>query len=631
MARVVGASEAAISREVIWNSLLPFFFAALKIALPRAISAAIIGEFLVGNEGLGYLIESSRQNFDTTGVFTGIVVATALVLVINAALVRIDRQLSASGAPVGSANGGLKAASVSAVIPVLACTGEGRCHTDPSPLLAPAPADGWIPRTSRGMTAEAVSSQSRSAGLSHEAASRGRHRLRSASGDAGRRRRCCPISTSIGAISWPTATSTSCSFTLVELSAEARRCRARPDWRHSFGIARRRPRLIRRQALDPFGVRYAICNPLHGAVALFNDDMAAALCSAVNDWMAKELLDREPRLRASILVPAHEPGAGRARDRARRRDRRFVQVLLLAMGEMPLGRRALLADLRRRREARAGDRHPRRQHLPRTRRPTSGWPSLPAWRTTSRNRRRSRSQLLSLVAEGVFQKFPTLKAGADRVGLHLAADACCGAPAKTWRGVRAEVPWIDRSPAEIVREHVRFTLQPVDAPTRRSGSRWRARWSTSAPTGMLLFSTDYPHWQFDGEDVLPDGLPGTQCASCSIDNPLETYPRLREAPRAAVVQPGKSETRSAMNIAGSPGDRGPAARRSSIATFIPSIARRPSCTLSCRRAGASTWPRSATHFRHGLHRPAALSAHDGGGHARWTRFPRTGRPAPISS
>lgn len=95
MARVAGASEAAISREVVWNSLLPFFFASLKIALPRAISAAIIGEFLVGNEGLGYLIENSRQNFDTTGVFAGVVVSTALVLVINGILVRLDRYFSA--------------------------------------------------------------------------------------------------------------------------------------------------------------------------------------------------------------------------------------------------------------------------------------------------------------------------------------------------------------------------------------------------------------------------------------------------------------------------------------------------------------------------------------------------------
>jgi NitT/TauT family transport system permease protein len=95
MARIAGASETVIAREVIWNSLIPFLFAALKIALPRAISAAIIGEFLVGNEGLGYLIEHSRQNFDTVGVFAGIVIATALVLVINAILTALDRRLNA--------------------------------------------------------------------------------------------------------------------------------------------------------------------------------------------------------------------------------------------------------------------------------------------------------------------------------------------------------------------------------------------------------------------------------------------------------------------------------------------------------------------------------------------------------
>jgi NitT/TauT family transport system permease protein len=95
MARVAGAGEAAIAREVIWNSLLPFFFAALKIALPRAVSAAIIGEFLVGNVGLGYMIESARQNFDTTGVFAGITVATALVLAINGVLALVDRRVNA--------------------------------------------------------------------------------------------------------------------------------------------------------------------------------------------------------------------------------------------------------------------------------------------------------------------------------------------------------------------------------------------------------------------------------------------------------------------------------------------------------------------------------------------------------
>jgi NitT/TauT family transport system permease protein len=95
MARVAGAGETAIAREVIWHSLLPFFFAALKIALPRAVSAAIIAEFLVGNAGLGYMIEYSRQNFDTTGVFAGITVATALVLAINGVLALVDRRVNA--------------------------------------------------------------------------------------------------------------------------------------------------------------------------------------------------------------------------------------------------------------------------------------------------------------------------------------------------------------------------------------------------------------------------------------------------------------------------------------------------------------------------------------------------------
>ena len=91
MARVIGASERAIARQVIWVSLLPFFFTGLKVALPRAVSAAIVGEFLVATEGVGFSIERARQLSDTTGVFAGIVVAVALVLVINAIVNALER------------------------------------------------------------------------------------------------------------------------------------------------------------------------------------------------------------------------------------------------------------------------------------------------------------------------------------------------------------------------------------------------------------------------------------------------------------------------------------------------------------------------------------------------------------
>jgi ABC-type nitrate/sulfonate/bicarbonate transport system permease component len=92
MARIVGASERVVAREIIWKSLLPFFFTGLKVALPRAVSATIVGEFLVASEGVGHYIENARQTSDTIGVFAGIVVATALVLAINVVVNVVERR-----------------------------------------------------------------------------------------------------------------------------------------------------------------------------------------------------------------------------------------------------------------------------------------------------------------------------------------------------------------------------------------------------------------------------------------------------------------------------------------------------------------------------------------------------------
>ena len=56
---------------------------------------------------------------------------------------------------------------------------------------------------------------------------------------------------------------------------------------------------------DRHGV--AICNPLTGGQVAVSESMGAAICSAVNDWIIKHWLNKEPRLRASIVVPAQAP------------------------------------------------------------------------------------------------------------------------------------------------------------------------------------------------------------------------------------------------------------------------------------------------------------------------------------
>jgi ABC-type nitrate/sulfonate/bicarbonate transport system permease component len=95
MLRVSGASEWVVSREVVWNTAKPFLFSGLKIALPRALSGAVVGEFIAADSGLGWYIQNERSLNDPTGVVAGAVVVTVLVMVVNAVLQRIQaRSLS---------------------------------------------------------------------------------------------------------------------------------------------------------------------------------------------------------------------------------------------------------------------------------------------------------------------------------------------------------------------------------------------------------------------------------------------------------------------------------------------------------------------------------------------------------
>ena len=113
----------------------------------------------------------------------------------------------------------------------------------------------------------------------------------------------------------------------------------RPDWRPAQGKPGTDFTILQREALDGFDSRAAIVNCLYGGQAVHSEDLAQTLCRAVNDWVAAEWLDRDPRLRASIVVPAQNPHYAAEEIELRATDTRFVQVQLLAMNEMLLGRR----------------------------------------------------------------------------------------------------------------------------------------------------------------------------------------------------------------------------------------------------------------------------------------------------
>src|SRR5262249_21974081 len=248
----------------------------------------------------------------------------------------------------------------------------------------------------------------------------------------------------------------------------------------------------------------------------------------------REWLDREPRLRASILLPLHNPALAVKEIERLAPDPRFVQVLVLAMGEMPLGRRIYwpIYEAAQKHGLAIG------MHAGSSYRsaPTAGgWPSyqLEDYVVQSGG---FENQLVSFLAEGVFQQFPKLKLVCIESGFTWLPTLMWRIN-KTWRGVRPEVPWLDRPPAEIIRDHVRFTLQPLDLPPDDPQALARI-FEHVGGDHLLLFSTDYPHWQFEGDNVLPQGLPAGTLRKLLVDNPLEAYPRLRGE---AAASPSRTE------------------------------------------------------------------------------------------
>ena len=92
-ARVLGASPYQLTRDIVIPSVLPFIFTGLQVALPWAVSAALVAEYLAAKVGIGHGIEEARQLSDSVGVYYGIVLATILVLMSNG-LLTVARRLA---------------------------------------------------------------------------------------------------------------------------------------------------------------------------------------------------------------------------------------------------------------------------------------------------------------------------------------------------------------------------------------------------------------------------------------------------------------------------------------------------------------------------------------------------------
>src|SRR5262245_10333614 len=110
----------------------------------------------------------------------------------------------------------------------------------------------------------------------------------------------------------------------------------RPDWRQAR--ADTTAARLAAATLDRFGFAHGILQCLFPVQTFRDENLGAAFARASNDWIRREWLDKDPRLRASVVLPIQSPARSVEEIERLAGDHRFVQVLVLAMGEAPLGK-----------------------------------------------------------------------------------------------------------------------------------------------------------------------------------------------------------------------------------------------------------------------------------------------------
>lgn len=259
------------------------------------------------------------------------------------------------------------------------------------------------------------------------------------------------------------------------------------------------------QLLDAFDIDYAFLNPTNALFPIHFGgnqprEFSNALMRATNEWITEYWLETDRRWRGSIATPFDDAAAAAAEiRRCVEASPQWAQVLLPIRMTSPLG------NPRYREVIEMAD----SLGLPITLHVSSGFPTASYFYESHVSHPLSAyGHIASLIFEGVFDRFPNL-----RVAL-LEANWSWIAPYawrldKTWEVLKDEVPHLQRKPSEYIGQHLYVTTQPSEEPEKKSWyldayNQFRGLFSEN----RLMFSTDYPHWDFDSPlDAFPRELP----------------------------------------------------------------------------------------------------------------------------
>jgi hypothetical protein len=170
------------------------------------------------------------------------------------------------------------------------------------------------------------------------------------------------------------------------------------------------------------------------------------------------------------------------------------------------------------------------------------------------------------VTSAAIEEFPELKVVFVEGGFGWVPDAMWK-PDRNCNSTRDDLPWLRKPPSEYLIDHIRFTTQPLPEPP-----------TTEMLVNMLdmihaertlLFSSDYPHWDFEDPIAALSGIPAALRQRILIGNPT---------PRRCAHESTTSRERATTSSSACSGPRLQGALP--VATSAPGLSEQPRATGS---------------------------------------------------
>ncbi|MEX1030322.1 MAG: amidohydrolase family protein [Paenibacillaceae bacterium] len=280
---------------------------------------------------------------------------------------------------------------------------------------------------------------------------------------------------------------------------------------------------LRKQLIDQYEIAHAILLPRAFCNLHPDPDFATAIAAAYNDWLADTWLGKyneDGVFKGSITI-AHQDPTAAAREIERWGDHpHFVQVMTDSGARAPFGQRQYYPIYEAcERYGLPFAMHPGTDGMGINIQPSPGYPThYIEWHTCLSLG--FQAHLVSFISEGVFERFPNLK-------IVLTEGGVSWLPALMWRldqeykGLRYEVPWLKKKPSEYLRDHVRITSQPLERPD--NDKHLLQTLEMMDAEHILMFSSDYPHWDFDSPKMAFPKLSESLRKRIFYENAKEFY------------------------------------------------------------------------------------------------------------